>query len=144
MDPENGEILAMASAPDFDPNEFSRYPAEARRNRVIADAYEPGSTFKIVTGALALEYGLVGLDEMIETGDGTIRIANTTIREADRHRYGALTLGGHLRALLQHRHHPRGPAPGRAAGCSRAPARSASDARPEWIFRARTRASSGR
>ena len=94
MDPRNGEILAMASSPDFDPNEFGKFPPEARRNRVIADAYEPGSTFKIVTGALGLEYGLVGLDELIETGDGTIRIANTTIRESDRHRYGALTLGG--------------------------------------------------
>jgi cell division protein FtsI (penicillin-binding protein 3) len=94
MDPQNGEILAMASAPDFDPNEFRRYPADARRNRVIADAYEPGSTFKIVTGALALEQHLVTLDEIIDTGDGTIRVANTTIQEADRHRYGALTLAG--------------------------------------------------
>ncbi len=94
MDPRNGEILAMASAPDFDPNEFRRYPADARRNRAIADAYEPGSTFKIVTGALALEQHLVTLDEIIDTGDGTIRVANTTIQEADRHRYGALTLAG--------------------------------------------------
>jgi cell division protein FtsI (penicillin-binding protein 3) len=94
MDPANGEVLAMASSPDFDPNAFNRYPAEARRNRAIADAYEPGSTFKIVTGALALEHGLVRLDEIIDTGDGTIRVANTTIQEADRHRYGPLTLAG--------------------------------------------------
>ena len=57
LDPWNGEILAMASAPDFDPNDFGHYPAESRRNRVIADSYEPGSTFKIVTGALAVEEG---------------------------------------------------------------------------------------
>ena len=94
LDPWNGEVLAMASAPDFDPNEFGRFPAEARRNRVIADSYEPGSTFKIVTGALALDEGVVSLDEVIDTGDGTIRVANTTIQEADRHRYGALTLAG--------------------------------------------------
>jgi cell division protein FtsI (penicillin-binding protein 3) len=94
MDPWNGEILAMASAPDFDPNEFQRYPAESRRNRVIADSYEPGSTFKIVTGSIGLESGLVNLDEIIDTGDGTIRVANTTIREADHHHYGALTLAG--------------------------------------------------
>ena len=94
MDPSNGEIFAMASAPDYDPNEFNRYPAEARRNRAIADAYEPGSTFKIVTGALALDNGLIRLDEIIDTGDGTIRVANTTIQEADHHRYGALTLAG--------------------------------------------------
>ena len=94
LDPWNGEILAMASAPDFDPNDFGRYPAESRRNRVIADSYEPGSTFKIVTGALAVEEGVVSLDEIIDTGDGTIRVANTTIQEAKGHRYGALTLGG--------------------------------------------------
>ena len=94
LDPWNGEILAMASAPDFDPNDFGRYPAESRRNRVIADSYEPGSTFKIVTGALALEEAVVSLDEIIDTGDGTIRVANTTIQEAKGHRYGALTLGG--------------------------------------------------
>ncbi len=94
MDPFSGEVLAMASAPDFDPNSFGRFPPEKRRNRAIADAYEPGSTFKIVTGALALEQGLVGLDEVIDTGNGTIRVANTTIQEADRHRYGALTLAG--------------------------------------------------
>jgi cell division protein FtsI (penicillin-binding protein 3) len=94
LDPWNGEILAMASAPFFDANDFAKYPADVRRNRVIADCYEPGSTFKIVTGSLALDEGLVSLDETIDTGDGTIRVANTTIQEADHHRYGALTLGG--------------------------------------------------
>ena len=94
MDPWNGEILAMASQPDFDPNTFQAYPPESWRNRVIADAYEPGSTFKIVTGALALDRGLVSLEETIDTGDGTIRVANTTITESEHHRYGALTLAG--------------------------------------------------
>src|SRR5262249_2696127 len=73
---------------------FQAAPREARRTRVTADAYEPGSTFKIVTGSLALDNGLVSLDETIDTGDGSIRVANTTITEADHHRYGALTLGG--------------------------------------------------
>lgn len=94
LDPWNGEVLAMASAPDFDPNEFKQYPVESKRNRVIGDSYEPGSTFKIVTGALALENGLVSLDEVIDTGNGTIRVANTTISENERHRYGTLTLAG--------------------------------------------------
>ena len=94
LDPRDGEIVAMASAPGFDPNRFNRYPADARRNRAIADAYEPGSTFKIVTGSIALEKHLIALDEVIDTGDGTIRVANTTIAEADHHRYGPLTLAG--------------------------------------------------
>ncbi len=94
MDPENGEVLAMASAPDFDPNAYGRFSPDAWRNRAIADSYEPGSTFKIVTGALGLERGVVSLDEIIDTGDGTIRVANTTIQEDKNHRYGALTLAG--------------------------------------------------
>ena len=94
LDPSNGEILAMASAPGFDPNTFNRFPAESRRNRAVADAYEPGSTFKIVTGGLALENRLVTPDEIIETGDGTIRVGNVTISENENHRYGALTLAG--------------------------------------------------
>jgi cell division protein FtsI/penicillin-binding protein 2 len=94
LDPWNGEILAMASAPGFDPNQYGRYPAESRRNRAIADAYEPGSTFKIVTGATALDRGLVKLDEVIETGHGMIKIGRVTIREDKHHDYGSLTLAG--------------------------------------------------
>lgn len=94
LDPSDGAILAMATAPGFDPNEYGRSSAETRRNRAIADAYEPGSTFKIVTGALALENSLVTLDETIDTGDGKIRIGNTVISEHDGKQYGALTLAG--------------------------------------------------
>ena len=94
LDPSDGEILAMASAPSFDPNEYGRYSADTRRNRAIADAYEPGSSFKIVTGALALENSLVTLDETIDTGDGKIRVGNTVISEHDGKQYGALTLAG--------------------------------------------------
>jgi cell division protein FtsI (penicillin-binding protein 3) len=94
LDPSDGEILAMATAPSFDPNEYGRFSADTRRNRAIADAYEPGSTFKIVTGALALENSLVTLDETIDTGDGKIRVGNTTISEHDGKQYGALTLAG--------------------------------------------------
>ena len=94
LDPWNGEILAMASAPGFDPNEYGRFPAETRRNRAIADAYEPGSTFKIVTGATALERGLISLDEIIETGHGVIHIGRVTIKEDKHHDYGSLNLAG--------------------------------------------------
>ncbi len=94
LDPADGSILAMASAPGFDPNDYGRHPAEARRNHAIADAHEPGSTFKIVTGAVALENEVVTLGETIDTGDGTIRVGNTVISEHDHHRYGALNLAG--------------------------------------------------
>jgi cell division protein FtsI/penicillin-binding protein 2 len=94
MDPWTGDVVAMASAPGFDPNQFSRYPAEIHRNHAVADAYEPGSTFKIVTGAAALDEGLVSTREIIDTGDGTIRIGNVTINEDRHHDYGPLTLAG--------------------------------------------------
>ena len=94
LDPGSGEIVAMASYPSFDPNHCGSFSAETRRNHAIADAYEPGSTFKIVTGSIALEHRLVRLDEVIETGHGAITIGRTTIREDKNHDYGALTLAG--------------------------------------------------
>lgn len=98
LDPWTGEILAMASAPGFDPNEYGRFPGEIRRNHAIADAYEPGSTFKIVTGSTALEKGAIRLDEIFDTGHGMIRIGRITIKEDKHHDYGSLTLAG----ILQH------------------------------------------
>jgi cell division protein FtsI (penicillin-binding protein 3) len=94
LDPSDGAILAMATVPSFDPNDYGRSTGESRRNRAIADAYEPGSTFKMVTGSLALENSLVTLDELIDTGNGTIRVGNTTISEHDRKQFGSLTLAG--------------------------------------------------
>jgi cell division protein FtsI (penicillin-binding protein 3) len=94
LDPSDGSVLAMATAPGFDPNDYGRFSPEARRNHAVADAHEPGSTFKIVTGAVALENSVVTLDETIDTGDGTIRVGNTVISEHDRKHFGALTLAG--------------------------------------------------
>ena len=59
MDPRTGAILAMANYPTFDANEFSTASPTSRRNRAVTDAYEPGSTFKIVTIAGALEDNVV-------------------------------------------------------------------------------------
>lgn len=63
MDPKTGEILAMASRPDFDPGQYQESPAENRRNQAIQLNYEPGSTFKIITAAAALEEGVVKPDD---------------------------------------------------------------------------------
>ena len=59
MEPKTGEILAMASRPDFDPGQYNKSPAENRRNMAIQFNYEPGSTFKIVTASSSLEEGVV-------------------------------------------------------------------------------------
>ncbi len=59
LDPGSGAILAMASYPSFDPNDFASSPRENWRNRVVEDAFEPGSTFKMLTLAAALEANVV-------------------------------------------------------------------------------------
>lgn len=59
MDPRNGEILALANKPDYDPNNFNKVPQKLWRNIAVTDTYEPGSTFKIVTAAAGLEEGVV-------------------------------------------------------------------------------------
>jgi cell division protein FtsI/penicillin-binding protein 2 len=89
LDPATGAVLAMASYPAFDPNEFERYAASSWRNRTIMDAYEPGSTFKIVTAAAALESGLVHADDPFDCGMGSIVLYGITIR--DHKRYGIMS-----------------------------------------------------
>ena len=58
LDPQTGEVLAMAVAPGFDANRFGRVPVDRTRNRAVTDVYEPGSTFKLVTVAGVLSEGL--------------------------------------------------------------------------------------
>jgi cell division protein FtsI (penicillin-binding protein 3) len=88
MDPNTGEILAMANYPTFNPNTFARATAEARRNRAVQDLYEPGSTFKIVTASAALEEHVVQPDDPIDTSPGRITFGSRVIR--DTHEYGTL------------------------------------------------------
>ena len=58
-DPKNGEILAWANYPSFDPNQYSKYPFEVTKNWSMVDVYQPGSTFKILTVASALDLGSI-------------------------------------------------------------------------------------
>lgn len=83
MDPGNGDILAMASSPDFDPNTPGRYPFEAQKIRPVVDTYEPGSTFKIVAATAALETGAFSLEDRIDTSGGRIEIGTQTISDHD-------------------------------------------------------------
>jgi cell division protein FtsI (penicillin-binding protein 3) len=59
MSPRSGEVLAMANMPTFDPNRIAASKPEARKNRAIADVFEPGSTNKTITAAAALQHGVV-------------------------------------------------------------------------------------
>ena len=74
-------ILAMANAPTFDANRFSTAPADERRNRAVTDLYEPGSTFKIVTIAGALEDNVVTPDTSFTLAP-TIQVADRVIHES--------------------------------------------------------------
>jgi cell division protein FtsI (penicillin-binding protein 3) len=89
MDPYTGEILAMASWPTFNPNDYSDAPENSRRNRAVQDLYEPGSTFKLVTASAAIEEKVVTPDEIIDVSAGKIRFGNRVID--DMHRNGPLT-----------------------------------------------------
>ena len=91
MDPRTGAILAMANYPTFNSNDFSTASPDARRNRAVTDAYEPGSTFKIVTASAALEQKLVKPNDWIDTNPGVIRFGARVIDEDKHHNYGVLT-----------------------------------------------------
>ncbi|MBN2247830.1 MAG: penicillin-binding protein 2 [Coriobacteriia bacterium] len=81
MDPRNGEILAMASYPQFNPNRFGEADEDAFRNRAIVDTYEPGSTIKSLTAAAVIDAGLHDPASVFELPP-TIDIGGRTIHES--------------------------------------------------------------
>ena len=90
MDPRTGAILAMANVPTCDPNRPGKTAVWTRKNRTITDCYEPGSIFKIVAVAAALEEGIKRPDDRIFCENGKVKVAGRTIRDV--HKYGWLTL----------------------------------------------------
>lgn len=92
MDPRNGEILAMASRPNFDPNKYNDYPASYRRNYAVSDAYEPGSTMKILTAAAAMEEGVVKASDRFYC-PGFIKVGKERISCAQGQKHGAMSFG---------------------------------------------------
>jgi cell division protein FtsI (penicillin-binding protein 3) len=90
MNPNTGEVLALANYPTFNPNSYNQFSEEARRNRAIQEVYEPGSTFKIVTASAAIEEGLIAPSDLIDCSPGHIKIGSRK-PIVDTHRYGLLT-----------------------------------------------------
>jgi cell division protein FtsI (penicillin-binding protein 3) len=92
LDPNNGDVLAIANYPSFNPNEPVRSPEEIerRRNFAISSDFEPGSTFKLVTIAGALEEGVTRPDEVLDCQMGSIVVAGHRIR--DHRPFGHLTV----------------------------------------------------
>ncbi len=103
MNPKNGEILSMVSLPSFDPNEFSQGMSRERwqelksdkshvlNNKTIQGVYSPGSTFKMVVAAAALEMGIIN-EETTHKCDGYIRIGRKRMHCANRSGHGSLNV----------------------------------------------------
>ena len=81
LEPKTGDVLAVAIRPTFNPNTFTEANKDALRNRAVTDPFEPGSTFKIIMAAAALEEGVVKPDDRIYGENGSITIARTTIKD---------------------------------------------------------------
>src|ERR1700724_1403279 len=90
MNPNNGEILALANWPGFNPNAATNVPAEARMNRSVSAVYEPGSTFKLITLAAAFDQNLVRSDEIFDCEHGSIIVSGHRIH--DHKPFGLLTV----------------------------------------------------
>jgi len=81
MNPNTGEILALANWPKFNPNAANDSPAEARMNRAVAALYEPGSTFKLITLAAAFDQGVTRPEEIFDCENGAVYVAGHRIRD---------------------------------------------------------------
>lgn len=96
VDTENGEILAMANVPSYNPNSRGRYDKDTYRNRAVTDTFEPGSVIKTLSIASALETGLFTPTTIIDTNPSWMSVHGRTVR--DIHNYGVLDVTG----VLQH------------------------------------------
>jgi cell division protein FtsI/penicillin-binding protein 2 len=92
-DPSSGYILALANAPDFDPNKFNTSDLASQRNRALSDLYEPGSTFKIVPVGGAMDEGLVRGADIIDCGESTFQRGSKRLRlPSDHHPLGKISV----------------------------------------------------
>lgn len=89
MNPHSGAILAMANVPTYNPNRPAAFSDAARRNRAITDRIEPGSTFKLVGAAAAIEQDVVEMDDSVDTGDGWAVFHGRTMK--DTHAHGTIS-----------------------------------------------------
>ena len=88
IDYDTGEILALANIPKYDPNNPDKSSLSDRRNRAVTDLFEPGSTFKVVTAAAAIEEGIVSPDDILNCENGKWFVRNHFLRDV--HPYGNL------------------------------------------------------
>ncbi|NVK55701.1 MAG: peptidoglycan glycosyltransferase FtsI [Alteromonadaceae bacterium] len=96
LDVKSGDILAMVNAPSFNPNDRNDISPRRMRNRVITDAFEPGSSLKPMAVLSALEFGSVEVGDIIDTSPGWMRLGGSLVK--DFRNYGELSLAG----IIQH------------------------------------------
>ncbi len=96
MNPETGDILAMAVIPDFNPNTYRDYSLSAFKDIAVENTYEPGSIFKPFIVAAALDAGVISPDEKIFCENGHYKVYNITIRDAES-AFGMLSIGDILK-----------------------------------------------
>jgi len=89
LEPSTGKVLAMANYPEYNPNSFSRYKPSQWRNRAVCDSFEPGSTFKVVLMAAALNEAVIDTKQKIDCENGEFRVGGKDIH--DHKRYQKLT-----------------------------------------------------
>ena len=92
MNPHTGEIYAMANVPQFNPNRYGAFPQQVWKNNIIASSYEPGSIFKPIVAAAALDKGLARPQDIFFCENGKMEIGNVHIGEASDHKFGWLTM----------------------------------------------------
>ncbi|HLH35551.1 MAG TPA: penicillin-binding transpeptidase domain-containing protein [Alloacidobacterium sp.] len=90
QDPHTGQILALAIRPTFNPNDFRHATTSLLRDHAVSDVYEPGSTFKPVTYAAALEEKAITPDTIVDCGGGQINIAGHTVHDAPGDHFGLI------------------------------------------------------
>ena len=88
QDPHTGQILALAIRPAFNPNDFRHATKDLLRDHAVSDVYEPGSTFKPVTYAAALEEKAITPDTIVDCGGGQLNIAGHTVHDAPGEHFG--------------------------------------------------------
>ncbi|MEH2312958.1 MAG: penicillin-binding protein 2 [Nostoc sp.] len=91
MDALDGSLLALVSQPNYNPNEYSKANISLFKNWTVADLYEPGSTFKPLNVAIALENGVIKPDDMFNDS-GSIQVANYTIKNAMSNANGRISI----------------------------------------------------
>ncbi len=90
LDARSGEVLALVNSPSYNPNDRRSLSGPRLRNRALTDAYEPGSTMKPFTAAMALQQGKYRFDTVVDTGEGRMTIGGATIHDTRKH--GLLTV----------------------------------------------------